>query len=148
MISILLVIKYDDYPNLSDTELQNLKEVITNTLGNMKSDIKKKKLKVLGKTLLSSLIIVGGVAVAIVFPSPIVLAALGGAATLITGNNEVIKQVKNIKKKSKVRKESKEEVKSLDIEQSNRKWAVYMQGLVKQAETPPTAPLYPDLKQS
>ncbi len=81
----------------------------------MKSDIRKKKFKVFGKTLLSSLIIAGGVALAIVFPSPIVLATLGGAATLIAGNNRVFGQVKNIRKKSKERKKSKGEVRKLDI---------------------------------
>ena len=43
------------------------------------------------------------------------------------------------------RKKSKEEVKSLDIKQSNRKWATYMQSLV---DKKPSIPLYPDLKQT
>ncbi len=86
----------------------------------MKSDIRKKKLKVFGKTLLSSLVIAGGDALAIVFPSPIILTALGGAAMLIAGNNGVIGQCTD-------RKKSMEEVKNLGIEQSNCKWAMCMQ---------------------
>ncbi len=88
-------------PNLTDEEIQKLRDAIDNTLGNMKSNIRKEKLKVFGKTLLSLAIVAGGVVLAIVFPSPIVIAALGGAATLIAGNNGVLGQVKDIKKKSK-----------------------------------------------
>jgi hypothetical protein len=57
----------------------------------------------------------------------------------------VLGQVKDIKKKSKERKKNKEEVKNIDIEQSNRKWATYMQSLVNQPKGgKPSAPLYPD----
>ena len=57
------------YPNLTDEEIQKLRDAIDNTLDNMKSDIRKKKLKVFGRTILSLVIITGGVALAIVFPS-------------------------------------------------------------------------------
>ncbi len=96
------------YPNLTDEEIQKLRDTDDNTLGNMKSNIRKEKLKVFGKTLLSLAIVAGGVTLAIVFPSPIVIAALAGAATLIAGNNGVLSQVKDIKKKSKERKKNKE----------------------------------------
>ena len=69
------------YPNLSDEEIRKLRDAINSTLGNMKSDIKRKKLKVFGKTVLSLAIVTGGVESAIVFPSLLVLAALGGAKT-------------------------------------------------------------------
>jgi hypothetical protein len=49
------------YPNLTDEEIRKLRDAIDNTLDNMKSDIRKRKLKVLGKTLLSLTIIAGGV---------------------------------------------------------------------------------------
>ena len=134
------------YPNLTDEGVQKLRDAIDNTLDNMKSDIRKKKLKVFGRTILSLVIITGGVALAIVFPSPIVIAALGGAATLIAGNNGVLGQVKDIKKKSKERKKNKEEVKNIDIEQSDCKWATYMQSLVDRPKGgEPSAPLYPNL---
>ena len=92
------------YPNLTDEEIQKLRDVINNTLGNMKSNIRKEKLKMFGKTLLSLAIVAGGVALTIVFPSPIVIAALGGAAMLIAGNNGVLGQVKDIKKGDKKHK--------------------------------------------
>ncbi len=41
------------YPNLTDEEIQKLRDAINNTLGNSKSDIRNEKRKVLGKTLLS-----------------------------------------------------------------------------------------------
>ncbi len=78
---------------------KKLRDAIDNTLGDMKSDFRKEKLKVFGKTLLSLAIIAGGVALAIAFPSPIIITALGGAATLIAGNNGVLSKTKKIRKK-------------------------------------------------
>ncbi len=75
------------YPNLTDEEIQKLRDAISNTLGNMKSNFRKEKLKVLGKTLLSLIIVAGGVAVSVIFPNPITIGVLGGAAMLIAGNN-------------------------------------------------------------
>ena len=40
------------YPNLSNEEILKLRDAISNTLSNMKKDIRKDKLKVLGKALL------------------------------------------------------------------------------------------------
>ncbi len=130
------------YPNLSDEEILKLRDAISNILSNMKKDIRKDKLKVFGKILLAFVVVAGGVAVSILFPNPITIGVLGGAATLIAGNNGVIHKTKKIKEKLKERKKNKEEVKNLNIEQSNRKWATYVQSLVNQ----PSAPnLYPDL---
>ncbi len=85
-------------------------------------------------------------AVSIIFPNPITIAILGGAATLIAGNSGILSKTKKIMKKSKERKKNKEEVKNLSIEQSNRKWATYMQGLINQQKGgEPSAPLYPNL---
>ena len=130
------------YPNLTDEEVLKLREAISNTLNSMKKDIRKDKFKVLGKALLAFVVVAGGVAVSILFPNPITIGVLGGAATLIAGSNGVISKTKKIKEKSKERKKNKEEVKNIDTEQNNRKWATYMQSLVNQ----PSAPnLYPDL---
>ncbi len=96
--------------NMTDEEIQRLQDAIDNTLGNMKSVIRKAKVKVLGKSLLSLVIVTGVVTLTIAFPSPIVIAALGGAATLIAGNNGVLSKTKKIKEKEK--KKSKEEVKN------------------------------------
>ncbi len=131
------------YPNLTDEEVLKLREAISNTLNSMKKDIRKNKFKVLGKALLAFVVVAGGVAVSILFPNPITIGVLGGAATLVAGSNGVISKTKKIKEKSKERKKNKEEVKNIDTEQNNRKWATYMQSLVNQ----PSAPnLYPDLK--
>ena len=145
------------YPNLTDKEIQKLMHAIGNTLSNMKSDIKKKKFKVFGKTLLSLVVITGGVAVSIIFPNPITIAILGGAATLIAGNSGILSKTKKIREKSKERKKNKE-VKNLNIEQSNRKLTKHLQSIISQQEIKnnkiykdyvpePSAPnLYPDLK--
>ncbi len=131
------------YPNLSDEEILKLRDAISNTLSTMKKDIRKDKL-ILGKALLAFVVVAGGVAVSIIFPNPITIGVLGGAATLVAGSNGVLDKTKKIKGKSKERKKNKEEVKNIDTEQNNRKWATYMQSLVNQ----PSAPnLYPDLKQ-
>ncbi len=131
------------YPNLSDEEILKLRDAISNTLSNMKKDIRKDKLKVLGNALLAFVVVAGGVAVSILFPNPITIGVLGGAATLIAGSNGVINKTKKIKEKSKERKKNKEDVKNIDTEQNNRKWATYMQSLVNQPSAPPN--LYPDL---
>ena len=147
------------YPNLTDEEIQKLMDAIGNTVSDMKSDIKKKKFKVFEKTLLSLVVIAGGVAVSVVFPNPITIAILGGAATLIAGNSGILSKTKKIREKSKERKKNKEEVKNLNIEQSNRKWAKHLRSIISQQEIKnnkiyedyvpePSAPnLYPDLKQ-
>ncbi len=130
------------YPNLSNEEILKLRDAISNTLSNMKKDIRKDKLKVLGKALLAFVVVAGGVAVSILFPNPITIGVLGGAATLIAGNNGVVHKTKKINEKLKERKKNKEEVKNLNTEQNNRKWATYMQSLVNQLSAPN---LYPDL---
>ncbi len=133
------------YLNLSDEEILKLRDAISNTLKDMKKDIRKDKLKVFGKTLLAFVVVASGVAVSIIFPNPITIGILGGAATLIAGNNKVISKTKKIKVKSKERSKNKEEVKNIDTEQNNRKWATYMQSLVNQPSAPPPPNLYPDL---
>ncbi len=124
------------YPNLTDEEILKLRDAISNTLSNMKKDIRKDKLKVLGKALPAFVVVAGGVVVTVIFPNPITIGVLGGAATLIAGSNGVISKTKKIKEKSKERKKNKEEVKNIDTEQNNRKWATYMQSLVNQPSAP------------
>ncbi len=97
------------YPNLSDEEILKLRDAISNTLSNMKKDIRKDKLKVFGKALLALVVVAGGVAVTIIFPNPITIGVLGGAATLIAGHNGILSKTKKIKEKSKERKKNKEE---------------------------------------
>ncbi len=99
------------YPNLSNEEILKLRDAISDTLSNMKKDIRKDKLKVFGKVLLAFVVVAGGVAVSVIFPNPITIGVLGGAATLITGNNSILSKNKKIKEKSKERKKNKEEVK-------------------------------------
>ncbi len=84
----------------------------------------------------------------VIFPNPITIGVLGGAATLIAGSNGVINKAKKIKEKSEERKKNKE-VKNLNKERDNRKWATYMKGLITNNHVPePSVPnLYPDLKQ-
>ncbi len=83
--------------------------------------ISKEKIQSVRKTLLSLVVIAGGVAVSIIFHNPITIAILGGAATLIAGNSGILSKTKKIREKSKERKKNKEEVRNLNIEQSNRK---------------------------
>ncbi len=138
------------YPNLSNEEILKLRDAISNTLSNMKKDIRKDRLKVFGKALLAFVVVAGGVAVSILFPNPITIGVLGGAATLIAGSNGVVHKTKKIKEKSKERKKNKEEVKNLNIEQSDRRWASRVETLIdkKQTEQPSAPPsYYPDLKQ-
>ncbi len=134
------------YPDLMDEEIQRLRDTISNTLGNMKSDIRKDKLKVIGKTLLSLIIVASGVAVSVIFPNPVTIGILGGAATLIAGNNSILSKTRRIKEKSKERKKNKEEVRNMGVEQHNRELAKDIQSRIYQQEIVPN--LYPDLRQS
>ncbi len=140
------------YPDLTDEEIKRVRDAISNALGNMKSDIRKEKLKVFGKALLSLIIVAGGVAVSVIFPNPITIGVLGGAATLIAGNNGIFGKAKKIKEKSKERKKNKEEVKNMAAEQHNRGVAKDMQSIIHQQEIrdnqiKPSAPeIYPDLR--
>jgi hypothetical protein len=142
------------YPELTDEEIERVRDAISNVLDTMKSDIRKDKLKVFGKALLSIVIIAGGVAVSVIFPNPITIGVLGGAATLIAGNNGVFGKAKKIKEKSKERKKNKEEIKNMVVEQHNRKVAkdvqsriTYQQEIRDNNIPEPSAPeLYPDLK--
>ncbi len=81
----------------------------------MKKDIRKDKLKVFGKTLLSLLIVAGGVAVTVIFPNPITVGVLGGVATLIARNNGILGKTKKIREKSKERKKNKEEAENMEL---------------------------------
>ncbi len=142
------------YPELTDEEIERVRDAISNVLDTMKSDIRKDKLKVIGKALLSIVIIASGVAVSVIFPNPITIGVPGGAAALITGNNGVFGKAKKIKEKSKERKKNKEEVKNMVVEQHNRKVAkdvesriTYLQEIKNNHIPEPSAPeLYPDLK--
>ena len=143
------------YPDLSDKDIERVRDAISNTLGNMKSDIRKDKLKAYGKTLLSLIIVAGGVAVTVIFPNPTTIGVLGGAARLIAGNKGIFGKAKKIKEKSKERKRNKEEVRNMAVEQHNCELTNDVQSRIYQQEiknsyTPdPSAPPpypYPDLK--
>ncbi len=99
------------YPDLTDEDIERMRSAISNTLSNMKKDVRKDKLKVFGKTLLSLVMVASGIAISIIFPNPITIGVLGGAATLIAQNSNVFGKVKKIKEKSKEKKKNKEEVK-------------------------------------
>ncbi len=59
------------YPNLSDEEILKLRDAISNTLSNMKKDIRKDKLKVFGKALLAFVVVAGGVVVTVLSLIPL-----------------------------------------------------------------------------
>ncbi len=139
------------YPNLTDKEIENLRGAISNTLNNITKDVKKDKLKVFGKTLLSVVMVAGGIAVSIIFPNPITIGVLGGAATLIAQNSGVFGKIKKIKEKSKEKKKNKEEVKNMAVEQTCREVAKDVQSVIYRLDNQvePSAPeLYPDLKKA
>ena len=136
------------YFHLSDEEIQKIRDSISNTLKDMKSDVKKDKLKALGKTILAVLVIAGGVTVSILFPNPITVGVLGGAAALISGSGGLLRKRKKIKEKTKEKNKNKAEIKNLDAERINRKVANDMYARFREKDkTEPSVPnLYPDLK--
>ena len=87
------------YPELTDEEIERLIDAVGTALTTMKGDNRKDKLKVFGKALLTLIFVAGGMAVSIMFPNPITIGVLGGAAALIAGNKGVLRKVKNMKEK-------------------------------------------------
>ena len=139
------------YPELTDEEIERLIDALGAALITMKGDNRKDKLKLFGKALLTTVFIAGGVVVSIMFPNPITIGVLGGAAALLAGNKGVFGKVKRIKEKLKIRKKNKEDMKNMIVEQHNRKVAHDVQFRINFQQNnkipEPSAPgLYPDLK--
>ena len=140
------------YPELTDEEIERLIDALGAALITMKGDNRKDKLKLFGKALLTTVFIAGGVVVSIMFPNPITIGVLGGAAALLAGNKGVFGKVKRVKEKSKIRKKNKEDMKNMIVEQHNRKMALDVQSRINFQQNnkipEPSAPnLYPDLRQ-
>jgi uncharacterized membrane protein HdeD (DUF308 family) len=100
----------------TESELVTLKDDVEKALSTMRKQLAKKKFKIFGKTLLSVILVAGGVAVAIVFPSPITVAVLGGAAALVGGQNGMISDIKNVRHESAKRRNGKVGLESLEGE--------------------------------
>lgn len=79
----------------------------------------KKKLKLVGKSLLKLTLIVGGVAVSIVFPSAIVSIVLGGVIAVLDESKGTVKSLKKVKHKKT--KKGKEDLKEVEAELTKRK---------------------------
>ena len=122
------------YPDLPDKEIERLMNAISFTIDNIKKDIKKDKLKALGKTLLTVVMVASGITVSIIFPNPITIGVLGGAVTLWTQNSGLFGKVKKIREKSKEKKKKKEVVKDMIAEQHNREVAKNVQTIIYQQE--------------
>ena len=67
------------YPELTDEEIERLIDALGAALITMKGDNRKDKLKLIGKALLTTVFIAGGVVVSIMFPNPITIGVLGGS---------------------------------------------------------------------
>ena len=90
-------------------------------LSKMKGNTKRKKLKLVGKTLLKLILIAGGVTVTIVFPSTIVLAALGGVVAVLDGSKGTIKTFRKVRDGQKKRETGKGELKEVESELAKKK---------------------------
>ena len=127
--------------NFTEEELTELKEELTTELSKMKGNTRRKKLKLVGKTLLKLILIAGGVTVAIVFPSTIVLAVLGGVVAVLDGGKGTIKTLKKVRDGKKKRKSGKDELKGVELELTKKKTVrEYFQN-----QQPTAPPFYPGL---
>jgi hypothetical protein len=124
-----------------------LRDDVEKELSTIRKQLAKKKFKIFGKTLLSVILVADGVAVAIVFPSPITVAVLGGAAALVGGQNGMISDIKNVRHESARRRNGKVELKSLEGELVSRKTAREVMNTISQQQhqLPTAPPLYPEL---
>lgn len=131
----------DQIINFTEEELTELRNELSSELSEMKKKTNKKKLKLVGKSLLKLTLIVGGVTVAILFPSTIVLSALGGAVAILYGGRGSAKTLKKVKNTQKKRNTGKNELKEVESELTKRKTVrEYIQ-----QQQPTAPPLYPGL---
>ena len=91
-------------------------------------------MKLIGKSVLKFFLIAGGVTVAIVFPSTIVIAVLGGMVAFLDGR--AIKSIKKFRENQKKRKPGKDDLKGVETEITKKK--IVREYLQQQAP-----PLYP-----
>ncbi len=138
------------YPELTDEEIENLINESWKEIASAKGDLKKDKLKVIGRTLIVVIVVAGGVVVSVLFPNPITIGALGGVMAIATGNKGFLRRFKKVREKSKKKKKDKVKMKNMIVEKGNRKTARDIRSRISFMETqvlePPSAPkLYPDL---
>ena len=127
--------------NFTEDELTELKEELTTELSKMKGNTRRKKLKLVGKMLLKLILIAGGVTVAIVFPSTIVIAVLGGVVAVLDGGKGTIKTLKKVREGKKKTKTGKDELKGVESELTKKKTVrEYFQN-----QQPSAPPIYPGL---
>ena len=127
--------------NFTEEELTELKDELTSELSKMKGNTNKKKIKLIGKTLLKLILIAGDVTVAIVFPSTIVLAVLGGVVAVLDGGKGTIKTFRKVRNGQKKRKTGKDKLKGVESELVKKKTVrEYFQ-----QQQPTAPPLYPGL---
>ena len=107
--------------NFTEEELAELKEELTTELSKMKGNTKRKKLKLIGKTLLKLILIAGGVTVAIIFSSTIVIAVLGGVVAVLDGGKGTIKTLRKVRDGQKKRKAGKDELKGVELELAKKR---------------------------
>ena len=125
----------------SEGELIELKEDLTSKLSKMKKGIFIKKLKLIDKSLLKLTFIAGGVTVAVLFPSTLVIAVLGGVLAVVDGSKGTMKSLKKTKNENKRRKQGKKDLTEVENELTKKK-------TVREFFTqhPPSAPpLYPNI---
>ena len=135
----------DQIIEYSEGELAELKEDLTTKLSQMKKGIFKKKLKLIGKSLLKLTLIAGGVTVVILFPSTIVIAIVGGVLAVVDGSKGSLKSLKKTKNENKRRKLGKKELTEVENELIKKKTVREFYD----AQQPPAPyappPLYPSL---
>ena len=120
-VSFYLLIKMEQVIEYSEGELIELREELTSKLSQMKGGLFKKKLKLIGKSLLKLTLIVGGVAVAVIFPSTVVIAVLGGVLAVVDGTKGTMKSIKKTKHENKRRKQGKKDLKEVENELIKKK---------------------------
>ena len=128
----------DQIINFTEEELTELKEELTTELSKMKGNTRRKKLKLVGKTLLKLIFIGGGVAVAIIFPSAVVL---GGVVAVLDGGKGAVRSLRKVKEGKKKTKTGKDELKGVESELAKKKTVREF----FQNQQPTAPPLYPGL---
>ena len=109
----------DQIVNFTVEKLEELKNELTVELAKMKGKTNKKKMKLIGKSVLKFFLIAGGVTVAIFFPSTVVIAVLGGIVAFLDGR--AIKSIKKFRENQNKRKSGKDDLKGVETEITKKK---------------------------
>lgn len=123
----------------AEEDLLRLKDDLVANIKKLKGKSRKKKMVFAAKTLAKTVFIAGTVTAALFFPPAIVVAALGGAATLLDGGQSTVRNVRKMRESRTKQTTAKSNLKDVETE------IIRKQTRREFHDNPSAPPLYPKL---